>query len=80
VAWASCRSSSWKKQQGLIERKAREAGIAQLKAAWIKLGGPALVNDRLVSGPADVVAAGPPVFLTLWDRTRGNAEVRAWRP
>src|SRR5262249_802731 len=28
-------------QQGLIERQAREAGIANLKAEWIKLGGPA---------------------------------------
>jgi NitT/TauT family transport system substrate-binding protein len=63
-------------QQGLIERKAREAGIAHLKAEWIKLGGPALVNDLLLSGSADVVAAGPPAFLTLWDRTRGNAEVK----
>jgi NitT/TauT family transport system substrate-binding protein len=63
-------------QQGLIERKAAEAGIANFRVEWIKLGGPALVNDLLLSGSADVVAAGPPAFLTLWDRTRGNAEVK----
>jgi len=63
-------------QKGLIERHAREAGLADLKVEWIKLGGPALVNDLLLSGSADIVAAGPPAFLTLWDRTRGNANVK----
>src|SRR3954447_14467941 len=28
-------------QKGLIERHAREAGLADLKVEWIKLGGPA---------------------------------------
>jgi len=63
-------------QKGLIEKKAREAGIANLKVEWLKLGGPALVNDLLLSGNADIVAAGPPAFLTLWDRTRGNLKVK----
>lgn len=63
-------------QKGLVEQKAREAGIANLKVEWIKLGGPALVNDLLLSGAADVVAAGPPAFITLWDRTRGNLGVK----
>jgi NitT/TauT family transport system substrate-binding protein len=63
-------------QKGLIERYARETGLADLKVEWIKLGGPALVNDLLLSGSADIVAAGPPAFLTLWDRTRGNADVK----
>ena len=63
-------------QKGLVERHARDAGLANLKVEWIKLGGPALVNDLLLSGSADIVAAGPPAFLTLWDRTRGNAGVK----
>lgn len=63
-------------QKGLVEQKARELGIANLKVEWIKLGGPALVNDLLLSGAADVVAAGPPAFLTLWDRTRENFKVK----
>jgi NitT/TauT family transport system substrate-binding protein len=63
-------------QKGLVEQKARAAGLPNLKVEWIKLGGPALVNDLLLSGSADVVAAGPPAFLTLWDRTRGNVGVK----
>jgi NitT/TauT family transport system substrate-binding protein len=63
-------------KNGLVEAKAKEAGIANLKVEWIKLGGPALVNDLLLSGSADVVGAGPPAFLTLWDRTRGGMAVK----
>jgi NitT/TauT family transport system substrate-binding protein len=63
-------------QKGLVEEKAREAGIPNLRVDWIKLGGPALVNDLLLSGAADIVAAGPPAFLTLWDRTRENFKVK----
>ena len=62
-------------QKGLVEQQARALGI-NLKADWLKLGGPALVNDLLLSGAADVVVAGPPAFLTLWDRTRENFKVK----
>jgi NitT/TauT family transport system substrate-binding protein len=60
----------------LIEKHAREAGIEDLEVRWIDLGGPAVMNDALLSGSVDLIAAGPPAFLTLWDRTRGTAEVR----
>jgi NitT/TauT family transport system substrate-binding protein len=63
-------------KKGLVEAKAKEAGIDILRVEWIKLGGPALVNDLLLSGSADVVGAGPPAFLTLWDRTRGGIGVK----
>jgi NitT/TauT family transport system substrate-binding protein len=63
-------------QKGLIEQKAREQGVANLKVDWLRLGGPALVNDLLLSGAADIVVAGPPAFLTLWDRTRDHVKVK----
>jgi NitT/TauT family transport system substrate-binding protein len=63
-------------QKGLIEEKARAAGIPDLKVSWVSLGGPALVNDMLVSGAADLVPAGPPAFITLWDRTQTNLKVK----
>jgi len=37
------------------------------------LGGPAAMNDALLSSSADFISAGPPAFLTLWDKTRGAA-------
>jgi ABC-type nitrate/sulfonate/bicarbonate transport system substrate-binding protein len=45
-------------QKGLVEKQARALGAANLRADWIKLGGPAVVNDLLLSGAADVVVAG----------------------
>ena len=63
-------------QMGLVEKQARALGAANLRAHWIKLGGPAVVNDLLLSGAADVVVAGPPAFLTLWDRTRETIKVK----
>ncbi len=63
-------------ERGLIEKHAAEAGVPDLDVRWIDLGGPAIVNDALLSGSADFVSAGPPAFLTLWDRTRDSVQVR----
>jgi NitT/TauT family transport system substrate-binding protein len=60
----------------LIEKHASAAGLANLTVRWIDLGGPAVMNDALLSGSVDFIAAGPPAFITLWDRTRGSADVR----
>lgn len=60
---------------GLIEQYAKEAGISGLRVRWINIGGPAVMNDALLSGSADFIAAGPPAFLTLWDRTVSSAKV-----
>jgi NitT/TauT family transport system substrate-binding protein len=61
---------------GLIEKYAKEAGIGNLKVRWINIGGPSVMNDALLSGSADFIAAGPPAFLTLWDRTTTSAKVK----
>src|SRR6185503_21295061 len=60
----------------LIEKHASAAGLQDLTVRWIDLGGPAVMNDALLSGSVDFIAAGPPAFITLWDRTRGSADVR----
>jgi NitT/TauT family transport system substrate-binding protein len=62
-------------KHGLIEKYAREAGLPNLTVRWVDLGGPSVVNDALLSGAADYTAAGPPAFITLWDRTRDSAQV-----
>jgi NitT/TauT family transport system substrate-binding protein len=59
----------------LIEKHAQESGAGDLSVTWIDIGGPSLLNDALLSGAVDFIAAGPPAFLILWDRTRGNANV-----
>src|SRR5688572_986538 len=64
------------RDRGLIEKHAQAAGLTDLTVRWIDLGGPAVMNDALLSGSVDFIAAGPPAFITLWDRTRGSADVR----
>lgn len=59
----------------LIEKYASEAGLNDLKVRWMDLGGPSAMNDALLSGSADFISAGPPAFLTLWDKTRGSTNV-----
>ncbi|MGP0072373.1 MAG: ABC transporter substrate-binding protein [Bryobacteraceae bacterium] len=60
---------------GLIEQYAKDAGI-KVHVRWINIGGPSVMNDALLSGSADFIAAGPPAFLTLWDRTIASAKVK----
>jgi len=60
----------------LIEKHAKAAGIPNLKVHWINIGGPAVMNDALLSGSADFITAGPPAFITLWDRTIASAKVK----
>jgi len=60
----------------LIERQAQDAGIPNLHVQWIDLGGPAVMNDSLLSGAVDFIAAGPPAFIVLWDRTQESTKVK----
>lgn len=63
--------------RALIEKHAKDAGLDNLKVDWIKVGGPTAVNDALLSGSADFIAAGPPGFLTLWSRTTTSLKVKS---
>ena len=63
-------------KQQLIEKHAKAEGLPNLRVRWIDIGGPAVMNDALLSGSADFISAGPPAFLTLWDRTAGSVQVK----
>lgn len=60
----------------LIETLAQEAGV-KVTVNWSNIGGPAVMNDALLSGSAHYISAGPPAFLILWDRTRANVGVKS---
>jgi len=64
------------REYGLIEKHAQAAGLEDLTVEWLELGGPAVMNDALLAGSVDFIAAGPPAFITLWDRTLGSANVK----
>src|SRR5690606_20987278 len=60
-------------KHGLIEKHAAKAG-EKVTVNWANIGGPSVMIDALLSGSAHFVSAGPPSFLILWDRTRGNVK------
>ena len=62
----------------LVMQKYRliEKHAPNLKVRWINIGGPAVMNDALLSGSADFITAGPPAFITLWDRTLNSAKIK----
>jgi NitT/TauT family transport system substrate-binding protein len=62
-------------QQKTIEKYAAQLGNKNLKVTYANLGGPAVVNDALLSGAVHMAAAGPPAFLFLWDRSRENVQI-----
>ncbi len=62
-------------RQKSIEKHAAQLGHKTLNVTFANIGGPAVVNDALLSGAAQVVSAGPPAFLLTWDRTRDNAQI-----
>jgi sulfonate transport system substrate-binding protein len=64
------------REHNLIEKHAAAAGIDDLTVEWLDLGGPSVMNDALISGSVDFIVAGPPGFITLWDRTRASLDVR----
>jgi NitT/TauT family transport system substrate-binding protein len=63
------------RKHALVEKHAKAAGI-ELTVNWANIGGPAAMNDALLSGQAHFISAGPPAFITLWDKTRSNIGVK----
>ena len=59
-------------KQSLIEKHAAKAGLAGVKASWVKVAGPSTMNDGLLSGSLHFAAQGAPSLITLWDKTRGQ--------
>jgi NitT/TauT family transport system substrate-binding protein len=61
---------------GLVQKYAKAEGMPDLKVTYKEIGSPSVLNDAILSGSLDMVSAGPPPFLNLWDRTKGNLGVR----
>ncbi len=58
-------------KQRLVEKHAEKAGIAGLKVNWVKVAGPSVMNEGLISGTMHFAAQGAPSMITLWDKTHG---------
>src|SRR5215204_4680732 len=59
-------------REGILEKRAKAAGLPDVKVNWAKVAGPSVMNDGLLSGTMHFVAQGAPSLITLWDKTRGS--------
>jgi NitT/TauT family transport system substrate-binding protein len=64
------------RDQQLIEKHGKQQGL-DVQVDWASLSGSTGMNEALLAGAIDVVSAGVPPMLTLWDRTRGKQNVKA---
>lgn len=65
------------KDQKLIEKHAKAQGLERIEVDWNQISGATAMNEALLAGALDVVSAGVPPMLTLWDRTKGRQNVKA---
>jgi ABC-type nitrate/sulfonate/bicarbonate transport system substrate-binding protein len=64
------------KHEKLVEKHLAKAGLPNTKVTWATLGTGASANDALLSGGLHFAAGGTGPAFILWDRTRGNVDVR----
>src|SRR5438067_5114354 len=58
----------------LVEKHAQAAGLGEVKVNWVKVAGPSVMNDGVISGALQFIAVGAPSMITLWDKTRGQVK------
>ena len=64
------------KQEKLVEKHLARGGLAATKVTWARVAAGAAANDALLSGNLHFASGGTGPALILWDRTRGNMDVR----
>ncbi|GGG07480.1 MULTISPECIES: ABC transporter substrate-binding protein [Rhizobium] len=64
------------RDQKLIEKHGKEVGI-DIEVDWATISGATAMNEALLANNLDIVSAGVPPALTMWDRTGGNVKLVA---
>jgi NitT/TauT family transport system substrate-binding protein len=60
----------------LVEKHAKAEGLGEIKVSWVKVAGPSVMNDGVISGALQFIAVGAPSLITLWDKTKDNVQVK----
>jgi NitT/TauT family transport system substrate-binding protein len=60
----------------LVEKHARAEGLGEIKVGWVKVAGPSVMNDGIISGALQFISVGAPSLITLWDKTRDNVQIK----
>ncbi|NTE87911.1 ABC transporter substrate-binding protein [Agrobacterium rubi] len=63
------------RDQALVEKHGKEAGL-DIAVEWASISGATAMNEALLAKNLDIVSAGVPPALTMWDRTKGRQDVK----
>ena len=58
----------------LVEKHAKAEGLPEVKVNWVKVAGPSVMNDGIISGAIQFISVGAPSLITLWDKTQGGVK------
>jgi NitT/TauT family transport system substrate-binding protein len=64
------------RDKGLLEKHAKRLGLGDVKVSWSRFASGAAMNDALLSGNLDFASGGVGPLLTIWDKTKGNLDVK----
>ncbi|MCA0420174.1 MAG: ABC transporter substrate-binding protein, partial [Proteobacteria bacterium] len=57
--------------QQFLEKRAKAAGLGDIKVTWLMLDGGNVINDAMMAGTLDFAGTGAPGFITLWAKAKG---------
>lgn len=57
--------------QQFFEKRAKAAGLGDVKVNWLMLDGGNVINDAMMAGTLDFAGTGAPGFVTLWAKAKG---------
>lgn len=60
----------------LVEKHVAAQGLSGIKVSWRQFGAGNVMNDALFADQLDFASGGVAPLLKIWDRTRGNYDVR----
>ena len=62
-------------REQLLEKRAKAAGLSDVKVEWKTFDGGNVINDAMLSGALDIAGIGVPGFLTLWAKAKDNPQL-----
>lgn len=62
-------------REHMLEKRARAAGLPDVKVEWKTFDGGNTINDAMLAGALDIAGIGVPGFLTLWSKAKDNPQI-----
>lgn len=64
------------KKMRLVEKQAQSAGLGTVSVSWAQFGSGSAMNDALLAGDLDFASGGVGPLLKIWDKSKGQFDVK----